>query len=94
MDGGHVGRDSDTAFSEMLCVLFTICSLLCRKPKKVQSTKGTYRFISIILSVQCECVIDSGIIEESPKWHLLSMVLDEIRKESAANTKSELCLQS
>ena len=40
------------------------------------------------------CVTDSGIIEESPKWHLLSMVLGEIRKESATNTKSELCPQS
>ena len=38
-------------------------------------------------------MIDSGIIEESPKWHLLSMVLDEIRKESATNTKSELYVQ-
>ena len=36
------------------------------------------------------CDIDSAVIEESPKWHLLSMVLDEIRKESATNTKSEL----
>ena len=40
----------------------------------------------------CICVIDSSVIEESPKWHLLSMVLEEIHKESATNTESELCI--
>ncbi len=26
------------------------------------------------------------LLEESPKWHLLSMVLDEIRKEGTSNS--------
>ena len=34
-------------------------------------------------------VIASSKIEESPKWHLLSMVLDEIHKECLANTISK-----
>ena len=33
--------------------------------------------------------VESPSIEESPKWHLLSMVLDEIRKESVTDTESE-----
>ena len=44
--------------------------------------------LHIALDVWCH-VIDSSVIEESPKWHLLSMVLEEIRKESA---ESELCI--
>ena len=32
-------------------------------------------------------VIASSKIEESPKWHLLSMVLDEIHKECLANIR-------
>ena len=33
---------------------------------------------------------DAGLLlEESPKWHLLTMVLEEIHKESRKNTASE-----
>ena len=52
-------------------------------------------FIGIDVHVHCmcaQCYPESPTIEESPKWHLLSMVLNEIHKESAANTKSELTL--
>ena len=31
-------------------------------------------------------------LEESPKWHLLSMVLDEIQKETKSNTTSKQCI--
>ena len=31
------------------------------------------------------------VLEESPKWSLLSMVLEEVKKEAAENPACELC---
>ncbi len=36
--------------------------------------------------------LEELLLEESPKWHLLSMVLDEIRKESKSNSEGMLCM--